>query len=93
MHAANDTNHKNEIVFLEVPEPECIIFQYPDPSAQVFADRGLCRGRRKDAVHLAPALRVYRTLQSSEAMNGEQGFTRIMPGLLKCGRNAATSQK
>lgn len=31
MHAADRTNHKNKIVFLEVLEPERIIFQYPDP--------------------------------------------------------------
>lgn len=31
MHAADRTNHKNEIIFLEVPEPERIIFQDLDP--------------------------------------------------------------
>jgi Activator of Hsp90 ATPase homolog 1-like protein len=45
MHAADRTNHKNEIVFLEVLEPERIIFQYPDPvhnflPTMVFAEEG-----------------------------------------------------
>jgi hypothetical protein len=49
-HAPHRADHNKEIIFLEVPEPECIIFQYPDPASDclltaVWAEEG---GRRRE---------------------------------------------